>query len=169
MGTPPRNFVAERIYHIYSRGNHKERIFLVPDDYLFFLMRLNDYADFCNIELIAYCLMPNHYHLLLKQKTGGTVTDLMRRLNISYAKHFNWQYHQVGHVYQGRYGARLIADDDDLANMARYIHRNPSSFADPYRYQWSDISRYINRTDDGFLLKTLGWNAQQYLEFISIA
>lgn len=67
MASKPREYLIEGIYHLYNRGIHKERIFLYSEDYVFFIIRLQEYACKYDVTVLSYCLMPNHYHLLLRQ------------------------------------------------------------------------------------------------------
>lgn len=77
------------------------------------------------IDLIAYCLMPNHFHLLVQQKEENDVAFFMRSLMTRYSQYFNRRYKRVGPIYQGRYQAVLIETDEQLIHLTRYIHRNP--------------------------------------------
>jgi putative transposase len=164
MASVRRNFVEGGIYHIYNRGNHRSRIFFENEDSIFYLMRLHEYCRRDRVEVLAYCLMSNHYHLLLKQGAVDSITKVMRSLGVSYAKYFNWQYEQVGHLYQGRYGARYIYDNADLANVARYIHQNPSSMGDIVLHRWSDLGGHLKSTT--YLLNLLGWSSEEYESFV---
>ena len=168
MASKKREFENGGIYHIYNRGNHKERVFHHAEDYIRFLMRLHEYAERDGITVLAYCVMTNHYHLLVKQNSDKPVSAMMRSLGVSYAKYFNWQYQAVGHVYQGRYGSRAINDTADLANIAKYIHHNPASFTDPFRYRWSDLHATCSSASDP-LLATLGWSRSEYKTFCNNA
>lgn len=164
MASQKRIFVEGGVYHIYNRGNHRSQIFFSPEDNLHFLVRLYEYAKRENIEILAYCLMSNHFHLLLKQNGENSIIRLMRSLSVSYAKYHNWQYEQVGHIYQGRYGSRFIRDDADLANVARYIHRNPSSSGAIEEYRWSDLRNHFDLETK--LLAMLGWSPDTYRSFV---
>lgn len=164
MASERRNFVEDGIYHIYNRGNHRSRVFYENEDNIFFLMRLKQYCAREEVELLAYCLMSNHYHILLKQRAAESIGKVMRSLGVSFAKYFNWQYEQVGHVYQGKYGARLIYDEADLANVARYVHQNPASFGDIVNYRWTDLR--VHLAGGTTLLEILGWPAEEYEAFV---
>lgn len=164
MASERRNFVENGVYHIYNRGNHRARIFYVNEDNIFFLMRLKQYCAREGVEVLAYCLMSNHYHILLRQHSAESISKVMRSLGVSFAKYFNWQYEQVGHVYQGKYGARFIRDEADLANVARYIHQNPASFGNISDYRWTDLRAHL--VGDTLLLNLLGWSAAVYGAFV---
>ena len=89
------------------------------------LLVLNNFSD--KIELLAYCLMPNHFHLLIKQQGESDMEHLMRSLMSRYSKYFNKRHHRVGPLFQGRYKAVLVESDAQLLHLTRYIHRNPFS------------------------------------------
>jgi putative transposase len=132
-------------FHIYCRGNNKNNIFLSAHDYFRFEDRLREYSDLEKVEVLAFCLMRNHYHLLLHESDFGSIARLMQRLNLSYAKFFNAKYGSVGHLFQGPYGERAVESDGDLLNVSAYIHNNPRDLGvDPRVYRWSSYSDYLS-------------------------
>lgn len=86
------------------------------------LLRMNNFAE--EINLIAYCLMPNHFHLLLKQKSSNAIDGLMSSLGTRYSLYFNKKYKRVGSLFQGVYKAVQIESDEQLLYLSSYIHRN---------------------------------------------
>lgn len=89
-------------------------------------LRLNNFFD--EITLMAYCLMPNHFHFLLRQNTENGIDQFMNSLCTRYVGYFNRKYRRVGHLYQGVYKAVPVESDEQLLHLSRYIHRNPLSF-----------------------------------------
>lgn len=77
------------------------------------------------VNLLAFCLMPNHFHLLVKQMTKDGITQLMNRISTNYGMYFNKKYQRVGPLFQGVYKAVLIDNDDQLLHLSRYVHLNP--------------------------------------------
>lgn len=124
MGRSPRVFAPGLVYHVVVRGNHREPTFLQHRDYLAYLARLRTYQDRFDAALRAYCLMPNHVHLLI-QLGQIPLGALMQGVQQSYTQYFNRTYATVGHVFQGRYRAFVCADEGYLAALVRYIHLNP--------------------------------------------
>jgi len=143
-----RAYKEDGIYHIYNRGVEKRNIFLDNQDYSVFLFYLKCYLDdkeknidklkhnerlkvinrknFNNeIKLLAYCLMPNHFHLLIMQKSKRNITEFMRSLATSYVMYFNNKYSREGALFQGTYKAVLVENDEYLLHLSRYIHLNP--------------------------------------------
>jgi len=90
-------------------------------------LRMNNFSDV--MSLVAYCLMPNHFHFLIKQKTDTAIDSFMRSLGTRYTMYFNKKYKRVGPLYQGVYKAVLVNTDEQLLQLSRYIHRNPRIIA----------------------------------------
>jgi len=118
-------FLQENYYHIYNRVNNYQKIFLEAENYLFFLKRLHYYFDPNRIDVIAYCLMPNHYHVLIHLNTDIDVSNIMRSFTDSYVKSFNNWHRRVGHLFQGDFQAKQIDQDGYLPYLCAYIHLNP--------------------------------------------
>lgn len=158
---PARNVTKEyqenSYYHVYNRGVEKRQIFLDDEDYKMFLsllkrhltrtketnIRGQEYESFGGrLELLAFCLMPNHFHLLFYLNNDTTaIAELMRRVLGTYTTYFNRKYDRVGHLFQGVYKASSINDDAYLLHISRYIHRNP---VDYYNWAYSSLPYYIS-------------------------
>lgn len=124
MARRPRVFAPQVLYHVIVRGNHRQVTFRTPGDYQAYLERLGRYLRSCEVRLWAYCLMPNHVHLLVETGTQPLST-LMQRLQQSYTQYFNCIHRKVGHLFQGRYKAIICEKDSYLLTLIRYIHLNP--------------------------------------------
>ncbi len=136
-----KEFAAGESYHIYNRGNGRMNIFRDEQDYLNFLKRIrlilgktrgtlvSDLqlqplpAD--SFSLVAYCLMPNHFHLQITQLGDESVSKFMLKLATSYSMFFNRKYDHVGHVFQDQFKAVAIESDNQMAALSAYIHQNP--------------------------------------------
>lgn len=112
-------------YHIYNRGHRKETVFHDRRDYLHFLRQLRDYLKAYPVTLLAYCLMPNHYHLLLRQNGDDGISDMMQAFGTSLSKSYNKKYNTVGALFQGKFRDEHVGDAGYLRYLARYFHRNP--------------------------------------------
>lgn len=135
-------------YHVISRGNNKKEIFRDDSDYYTFKRYLKEYKQKYLTKVVAYVLMPNHYHLLLKAKTN--LPALMSVFNSRYAMYFNKKYDLKGHLFQGRYKNFLVADDPYLITLIRYIHNNPvraNIIEDIYQYEHSSLREYAEKSN----------------------
>jgi len=133
-------------YHIYNRGWQKKKLFLFDSDYRRFHEKLMKEVEKTTHKLHGYCLMPNHFHLLIQQITTDSLVEIIGRLQISYAKYFNLKHDHKGQVFEGRFGAKLIEADDYLLMVSRYIYRNPIEAGlvkDIGDWRWSSYWSYL--------------------------
>ena len=156
-------------YHVYNRGVAKQEIFCTRHDYVVFLRFLKEYllsidhpdrkellginprrrsvTLFGEVELLSYCLMPNHFHLYVKNISKDGLTRFMKALSTNYAMYFNYQYKRVGPLFQGIYKAIEIRDPNYYIWITRYIHRNPYSIIardQPlWSYEYSSYPAYL--------------------------
>ena len=156
---PSRNivkeFAPESYYHVYNRGVEKRLIFLDDQDYTVFLGILKKYltGEASNkqnrhifksfqgkISLLAYCLMPNHFHLLFYQSNEENITDLMRRVCTGYVMYFNHRHQRVGGLFEGIFRASRVDADGYLHHISRYIHLNPDDYKN---WAYSSYSVYM--------------------------
>lgn len=139
MGRKPREIEPGGIYHVFSRGTNRERIFWDDADYRFFLRMLDVVVGRYALVLYAYCLMPNHFHLLLKVPHAN-LSAAMQYLNGGYSRRTCVRYGRQRHVFQNRFGAVHVETDAHLLDAIRYIPRNPSAAglcSDPADWRWS--------------------------------
>lgn len=159
-------FVNGHFYHIYNRGVEKRVIFEKNWDYSRLIKTIRYYqlvgpkpklsrflmgslfkpdTNKKIVEIICYCLMPNHFHFLIKQLKDGGITEFISKLSNSYTKYYNVKYNRVGPLLQGEFKAVLIESDEQLIHVFRYIHLNPiASFLvkDLNQYRWSSYKEY---------------------------
>jgi len=138
--------VSDNIYHVYNRGVEKRPLFVNDQDYKRFvdgLVIFNDTNPVINpkqrikhikkgnhkrkpmVDILAFCLMPNHFHLLLRQRTENGITEFMRKLGGGYVNYFNLKHQRVGHLFQGKFKSVLIDDEPQFTYIPFYIHLNP--------------------------------------------
>ncbi|MBD1400772.1 REP-associated tyrosine transposase [Pelovirga terrestris] len=179
MSRPLRIEFSGAWYHAMNRGRRRENIFLQSDDFEAFLNIVRESADRWNVHVAAYCLLSNHYHLLL-QTPEGNLARCMRHINGVYTQRFNRIHGQDGQLFRGRYKAVLVEDDSHLLEVMRYIHRNPLN-AGLVRhldeYPWSSHTGYLscakqwNWLERETLLTMLttkkSQRKQAYLDFVS--
>jgi REP element-mobilizing transposase RayT len=116
-------------YHIYNRGAFRETIFVELRMYDMFLNYLHQSAAACGISVIAVCLMPNHFHLLVQVERGGNIPAFMHRLCWSYSRRINSILRRSGTIFQGRYRVKHVPDEAYFRQLCKYIHRNPVASA----------------------------------------
>ncbi len=139
MSRPLRIEYAGALYHVTSRGNARQPIYLDEQDFDLLLEVLSKVCERFNWVIHSYCLMTNHYHLLV-ETPDGNLSKGMRQLNGVYTQRFNRKHQRVGHLYQGRYKAVLVDKESYLLEVGRYILLNPirAHMVDsPEEYQWS--------------------------------
>jgi len=127
------------------RGNEKRELFLCDQDRIQFIDTLRSKKGEDRFSLYAYCLMSNHIHLVLKEESDS-LSNIMKRINISYALYFNTKYERVGHLFQDRYLSEPIESEDYLLAVIRYVHNNPVKAGIvklPERYRWSSYREYL--------------------------
>ena len=120
-------FQSGQYYHIYNRGVNRQPIFFCEDNWGFFLRRLRQHLKRELVDVVAYCLMPTHYHLLIFLKADYPLSKLMQPFGVSYSKAVNRQQARTGPLFQGPFRAKLVDKDDYLLHLSRYLHLNPVS------------------------------------------
>ena len=167
------------IYHIYNRGVEKRKIFLNEQDYKVFLTCLKQYLSnpetgprrqvlqgqtlqyhasknyYGEIELLSFCLMPNHVHLLIKQKDKNAIKKFTQSLFTRYSIYFNRKYRRSGSLFQGRYKATNVIDKDYLLDLSRYIHKNPLKYTKDLIESYSSYSIYLGLVNTAWVNKNI--------------
>ncbi|MBI5358341.1 transposase [Candidatus Amesbacteria bacterium] len=114
------------------------------------MLKLNNFSD--TVTLLAYCQMPNHFHLLVKQTVATSIDSLMNSFSTRYSMYFNKRYKRVGHLFQGTYKAVLVKTEAQLLHLTRYIHKNPASKGVPLQsYPHSSYKNYLNMVTTGWV------------------
>lgn len=135
------------VYHVYARGACKQHTFLSDSDRRSFLELLGVIHERYEVEMHAYCLMTNHYHLLLRTPQGN-ISEAMRYLNSVYTQRFNRRNGQDGALFRGRFGAQVVAATRYVRALSAYIHLNPvraGMVEAPDHYRWSSYGAYLDR------------------------
>ncbi len=159
MARPLRIEYPGAFYHVTSRGNEQKDLFKSQKDREKFLAYLESAVTRYGAVIHVYCLMSNHYHLLL-ETPDGNLSQIMRHVNGAYTTYFNIKRKRAGHLFQGRYKAILVEADEYAAELSRYIHLNPvraGMTSKPEEYQWSSYCGYIG------LNKALEWLKEDFI------
>lgn len=178
MSRPLRIEYPGAFYHITSRGNDRKDIFKTRRDREKFLSYLESASERYGAVIHAYCMMSNHYHLLMETPEGN-LSQIMHHINGAYTTYFNVKRQRSGHLFQGRYKAIVIDVDEYASEVSRYIHLNPvrAGIVDkPEEYAWSSYMYYIGRKKIpewimgdfilGYFGKEISDAQKRYLEFV---
>jgi len=164
-------------YHAFNRGHNRQQLFFDKHDYHTFIYLLKKYLDphfrevkslpdgerllvavnkplYAEVELHAYCLMPNHFHLLVKQISKNGMSKLINVVSSQYSLYFNNKYEREGTIWQGTYKAVLVKTEEQYVHLSRYIHINPSSLSRLEEYPYSSYSTYIGQKKRSTWFKT---------------
>ena len=171
MARKPRIEIGGGLYHVISRGNNRRKIFRTHDDYLRFTNILAQQKARLPFYLYAYCLMPNHVHLLIEMR-DDPLSRIMQRVLTSYSQYHNRKYKKIGHLFQGRYKSILCQTDRYLAELVSYIHLNPvraKMVKLPERYEYGGHRAYIGLDKSGLVdtepvLRHFGANKKRAVE-----
>lgn len=177
-------FIDDYVYHIYNRGVERRIIFTSKKEYERFVQLLDYYRygeasrSFSEylvlaqeqkyyllqklkqspalVEILTYCLMPNHFHLILKQKRPDGIKRFLSLISNGYAKYFNTKLKREGPLFQGSFKAVLVETEEQLMHLSRYIHINPvvsaiCSTENLISYPWSSFSSYLKKSDNSFI------------------
>jgi len=156
MARPLRIEYEGAIYHVTVRGNDRRMIFRDDRDRERFLDRLADCVEAHGVRLYMFCLMNNHFHLMLETPSGN-LSEFMHRLQTAYSVYFNLRHSRSGHLFQGRFGARVVRGEEYILRLSRYVHLNPvftraakrldlrERIDMLRRYRWSSYRSYIGR------------------------
>ncbi len=173
----------ESYYHVYFRGGNRSRIFRDSADYEKMLKLFERYLSLVEaknsigisfpnyhnrVDLLAFCLMPNHVHLLLYQHQMTEMTDFMRSLLTSYSMYFNKKYKRIGPLFESRYKASRVSDPTYLEHITRYIHLNPRDWRE---YEYSSLPYYLQQVSDEWIdpenILDMFNGADDYLTFVA--
>lgn len=139
-------------YHVFNRGHNRQAVFADDEDRSYFRMLLQRYRVRFGLRLYHYCLMNNHFHLLVQLDDPRLLSRLMAGLLVAYGHHYHRRYDYVGHLWQGRFKSPAVERDTYLLSCGRYIERNPleaALVARPWDYTWSSCRCYaLGQADD---------------------
>jgi putative transposase len=197
-------FINDRYYHVFNRGFEKREVFSQTREYLralktatyyqyrgkplsfshFLRQSESDQAKMLSsiqktdnklVDIVAYCLMPNHFHFILKQNQKNGISKFISDFTNSYTKYFNTRHERGLMLFQGTFRAVPVEDDEQLLHLSRYIHLNPFvssivELADLEKYPWSSYSEYLEQnnnalSDSDLIIKMIG-GTKNYREFV---
>ncbi len=173
MTRGPRRASSTGAYHVTLRGAGRRFLFEDDDDHRFFLAKTSEYTDKADVHVLAWCLMPNHIHMLLECDEVASLTQMMRSLGTSYGRYYNGRHGHVGPVFQDRFHSFPVESDAYLLELIRYIHLNPTraGIARYDDYPWSSYLEYTNAPILCMTKRILGLlgSPEQFSEFHACA
>ncbi len=140
-------FLKDEYFHLYNRSVDNTLLFKSNDDYLYFLDKFKIKNNTYPASVFAYCLMPNHFHFLLRQDDDKPIYQIFNDINNSYVQHYNNKYSRKGHLYQGSLQHKRVKKENYIISLCQYIHYNPKKA--------------------GLVNNLSGWKYSNYLEWIS--
>lgn len=149
----PRSYIKTSFFHVITQGINKSYIFEKSEDIKYYIKSLYTLTEEQKIEIIAYCIMNNHAHILIKAEKINELSKYMQRLNTKYARYYNKKYNRVGYVFRDRYKSEGIYSEEHLYNCIKYIYDNPvkagiCSKAEDYPY--SNYKKINGNTDNKY-------------------
>jgi putative transposase len=166
--------VGEMIYHVLNRANFRSRLFKEPAHYQDFLEIVEESLNFVHVRILAYCLMPNHWHLVLQPRADGDLAKFLQRITLTHTQRFHSKTRTIGygHVYQGRYKSLPVESDRHFLTLVRYVERNAKRAALVKKAEdWPWSSAYARRYGNEKQKKMLSaWpmaEPRHYLEWLN--
>lgn len=171
MARLPRVDIGNNLYHVINRANARLQVFFKEEDYKLFEDLLQEAVKKYNMRLLAYCLMPNHFHLVLHSKNDGDVQKFMQWLTLTHTQRWHIQNKSTGtgHLYQGRYKSFLIEEDNHLLAVIRYVERNPlkaNLVQKIENWDFSSLSKWLKNKQDKFISEWPIKRPENYLAFV---
>lgn len=174
MSRPKRIDLPFCLYHVFSRTNSNDISFPDSRDMGKFFKYLGKYTRLFSYRIHAWCLMPNHFHLLMESSNQAAISEFMRRLLTAYTIYFNRRHVRHGHLFQGRFKSYVVDKAEYLLALSRYIHLNPSSWSkprEPQTYPGSSLRYYLQGGAPSFLYtdEILSWfkgDRKQYERYV---
>ncbi len=172
MGRAPRVDIADIVYHVINRANARVQIFDTPDDYILFESILVEAKEKVDMRILAYCIMPNHWHLILQPRSDGDLSRFMQWLTLTHTQRWHVVKETIGagHLYQGRYKAFPVQTDEYFLWACRYVERNALRAKLVKRaehWRWGSAWRRLNYKDEEMLDPWPTEQPRDYLEWLN--
>src|SRR5262245_18511729 len=160
MGRLTRPIADGLVYHALNRGNNRQTIFADAGDYRTFLASLRQTRERYPFDLFAYCLMPNHFHLVLAPHPGQKISRILQSLTVAHTWHVHRRHRSSGHVWQGRFKSPVIQADEHVWTVLRYVEANPLRAGlvdDLAKWLWSSFASHVGLASDDLVAVAPVW------------
>jgi len=151
--------IADLAHHVTQRGNNRQDVFLTDADRVAYLQILKHQAAKCRLEVLGYCLMTNHVHLVVVPQSESSLAQAVGRTHFTYAQRFNTDHARSGHLWQGRFYSCAMERGRELAAL-RYVEQNPvraGLVGEAWRYPWSSAAAHTGQPDASGMLDLKSW------------
>ncbi len=155
-------------HHVTQRGNNREDVFFDDKDRNFYKSTLKNYCDSCRVNILSYCLMSNHVHLLAVPLEENSLARCVGRTNLIYTQYVNRKYRRSGRLWQNRFYSSIVSDDIYLWSVMRYIEINPVKAGivkDPLAYPWSSCRATVEGVEDELVKSSLWFDASERADY----
>lgn len=171
MTRKPRVDVADCFYHCMNRANARLEINFMNDDYDLFLKTLKEAQEIFETDILAFAVMNNHFHLIIKTKINGEMGQFMKRITLTYTQRWHRKHKTVGygHLFQGRYKSVLIKDQKQLLTVIRYVERNPLTaklIKNPLDWYYTSLYQRSKTVAKEFKIKLSEWPFEEPIDYI---
>ena len=149
----PRNYLNSSFFHVMTQGINKSYIFNTPQDISYYINKINNLTKEHEIKVLAYCIMSNHAHILIKTNKINELSKYMQKLNTAYGKYYNQKYNKVGFVFRNRYKSQEINNEKHLYKCIEYIANNPVKAGicnSPEDYLYSKYPKFSKTVDEPY-------------------
>jgi len=160
------SLVGKQFIHVIVQGINKEEIFLTEREKLEYIKLLNKYKEEYVINIISYCVMNNHVHILINTENIDKLTKYMHKVNTSYGIYYNKNRKRVGYVYRDRFKTQIINNEKHLYNCILYIHNNPvkaNICKNVSQYKFSSYEKFLNKSNQDLMIEIFG-NKNNYIK-----
>ena len=161
MPRSARIVIPDQPYHVTQRGNYRQDVFFAKDDYLYYLGLLKEHSKQFGVEVLGYCLMTNHIHLVVIPKAADSLSKGIGRTHLLHAQYINQLHGRSGHLWQGRFSSVLL-DDEHMWAALRYVDRNPiraGMVRKAWNYRWSSVRAHLGEVDRADLIDQRRWKS----------
>ena len=173
-------FIEGAYFHIYNHAAYNEILFPQSEDYEYFLKKLKKSIEKIPVSIIAYCLMPNHFHFFVRQESEIPIYKIFNLVSLSYVRHYNIKYKRYGSLYSGKLNHKGLHDLKYILNLCKYIHCNPviaGLVNMPEKWEFSNYREWIGKRDGTLFarkfikefnidIKDYVWNITSYLDLM---
>lgn len=168
------DFQPNSVFHVFNHATDEHLLFYDDQDYEFFLIALGKQLENIPASIVAFCLMPNHYHFLIRQDSENKIYKIFNYAFVSYARYYNRKYKRKGRIFRSPLQHKKVIDQSYLIQLCKYIHLNPvyaGLVEEPEEWEYSNYKEWVNKRDELFFTKEIRnyyfRNVNDYISFLN--